>query len=228
MFRLLVIFCLVSHLQSGQALAQARQMTLVGEGRATAVPDMATVTVGVSVFAKTAEAALRENSTDMAAVLTLLAESGVEPRDMQTSQLSLHPRWKSQSSSNQQPEVAGFQASNTVSVRVRNLDSLGTILDDITQAGANQIQSIGFGLQNPWPLLDEARKRAIRDALAKATLYTEAAGVQFGQILRIEEAGAHAPQPQFARMEAMVSDAVPIARGETEIIARVMVVFELE
>ncbi|MCP5072642.1 MAG: SIMPL domain-containing protein [Rhodobacteraceae bacterium] len=210
-------------------MAEGGELIVIGRGSAVATPDMATVTLGVSVFERTAAQALRDNSRDMTSVLKLLTEAGVEDRDMQTSQLNLRPRWSNRSSTSNQPEIVGYEASNTVVVRVRKLDELGEILDQIAQAGANRIQSIGFGLQDPHPSQNAARVDAIRDARAKAELYTEAAGVELGAVILISEAGTSSPRPQFARMEAaMASDAVPIARGETEISAQITMVFELK
>ncbi|MCP5088811.1 MAG: SIMPL domain-containing protein [Rhodobacteraceae bacterium] len=227
--RIFVIFLVLFQFLAAPGFSESGELVVVGQGRVTATPDMATVTLGVSVFGRTAAQALGENSRDMTAVLKLLAAAGIEDRDMQTAQLSLHPRWNNRSSSNKPPEVIGFEAVNTVVVRVRNLPALGEILDQIAQAGANQIQSIGFGLQNPRPIQDAARVDAIKDAQAKAKLYAEAAGVRLGTIKLISETGTTPPRPQFARMEAaMASDAVPIARGESEVSAQITLVFALE
>jgi uncharacterized protein YggE len=103
-------------------------------------------------------------------------------------------------------------------------------LDVLTKAGVNQINSISFGIQKPRPLQDEARKRAIADAQSKAKLYAQAAGVNLGHVISINENGAaQNPRPMARTAEAaMMSDAVPVAEGELGLRANVTMVFEIE
>lgn len=205
----------------------AGQITVTGQGRVEAIPDMATITLGVTSEARTAAKALAENSAATAAVLAQVADAGVAPRDIQTSGLSLSPRWNSRASSGTtQPQIVGYSASNQVTVRVRALDRLGTILDQVVQSGANNFHGLSFGLQNPVPSTDVARQRAVADAARKAALYAEAAGVALGPIVEISEAGGVVAAPFMAREMAM-SDAVPIAQGEVSVAALVKMVFEI-
>lgn len=226
MLKLLRIFLIVAI--TGPVLADdARRISVSGTGVVAAAPDMATVSLGVIVVEETAQAALRGNSQQMAAVLDLLTQTGVAPRDVQTSQLSLQPRWDRQQSSNAAPDIIGYQASNQVAVRVRDLDALGSVLDALTQAGANRINGVTFGLQNPRPLQDEARRLAVTDARSKAMLYTEAAGVSLGDVMTLSESGGMTPRP-MAMSRMSDAESVPIAEGELEIRASVSVVFAIE
>lgn len=222
----LVAFLLVG---PGFAAEQQPQLSVTGEGVVEAAPDMATVSLGVYSEARTADAALAENNRNMAAVLEGLRAAGIAERDLQTSGLSLNPRWDNRSNSNNRPQIVGFMASNQLSVRVRDLGSLGALLDQLVGTGANRLNGVTFGLQDPRPLQDEARAAAVKDAMAKAALYAEAAGVKLGPIQSLSEAGGASPQPMaMARMEmAMASDAVPIAAGELSLRAQVSMVFAI-
>ncbi len=208
--------------------AQLRQITVTGQGAIEAAPDMATITVGVTTEAKTAVDALEKNSTATSAVLDRLSALSIDGRDLQTSNLTLSPRWTSRSSSvDGLPEISGFVATNTIMVRVRDLPKLGEVLDAVVRDGANTFHGLSFGLQEPRPVTDEARKQAVADAIAKATLYAQAAGVALGDVLSISEDRA-AAQP-FGSMEVvrMASDVVPVAEGELTIAASVTMVFAL-
>ncbi len=203
------------------------QIVVSGEGRVEARPDMATVSLGVTTEAETAAEALDENSTRMAEVLAQLREAGIEERDLQTSGLSLGPRWD-YGGGTRQPRLIGFTATNSLSVRVRDLDTLGGILDRSVRDGANTFNGLTFGLIEPQPVLDEARRRAVADARRKAELYAEAAGVTLGPILTLTESGGIAPpQPMMRMAAAEMSDAVPIAQGEVNITANVSITWRL-
>lgn len=217
---------------SGAAVAQetavpVAQVTVTGEGRVTAVPDMATVTLGVSAEAPSARAAMDRTSDGVAALFAQLEAAGVEPRDIQTSGLSLGPVWTRSRDGSEPPRISGFSASNTVTVRVRAVGDLGAVLDGALDSGANTLQGVSFGLQEPEPRLDEARALAVADARRKAELYATAAGVTLGPILSIAEAGGMpSPVPMF-RMEAAMADGVPVAAGETSVSAQVTIVWRI-
>lgn len=204
------------------------QLTVTGQGHVESVPDMATVRLGVTGQAKTAADALRENSAATRDVLDRVMAAGVEARDVQTSGLNLSPIWNNRQSSNgEQPDIVGYMVTNQVTVRVRDISLVGQVLDDVVQNGANTFNGLEFGLQDPGPATDEARKRAVAEALRKARIYADAAGVTLGAITEINEAGDYAPQPMLRREMAM-SDAVPIAEGEVSVGSTVTVIFEIE
>lgn len=213
------------------ALAQDGRPTIsvTGEGRSEAVPDMATVSIGARHEAETAAEALRASSEAVTAVLARLTEAGVDARDVQTSGLNISPRW-SPRYENRPPEIIGFVASNTVTVRVRDLDGLGGLLDVlVVEDGANSLGGISFGLQDPRAAMDAARRAAVADARARAELYAEEAGVSVGAVMSISEMSRSAPVMRGVMMEAaMASDMpVPVARGELEITAQVQMVFAI-
>ena len=204
-----------------------RQIVVQGEGVVQAAPDMAIVQVGVVKEARTAGEAMDRANRAAAAVLERIAETGIESRDVQTANISLHPRM--QHSSGSAPRVVGYVASNNLSVRVRDLAVLGGLLDAVVGDGANSMNGLSFAIDDRGPLEDEARALAVADARAKAEILAEAAGVALGPIQSISEQGAGFQPQVFSRgavaMEAM---AAPVAEGELEIRSRVTMVFAIE
>jgi uncharacterized protein len=215
---------------SGPAIAQedARRITVTGEGRVETAPDMATVTLGVTSEAQGAREAIDENSRAMVAVLERLRGAGIEERDLQTADFTVSPRFD-YSRSDGAGEITGFVAQNTVSVRVRDLDRLGEILDAVARDGANSFQNLSFGLQNPEPSEDEAREAAVAEARRKAELYAAAAGVRLGALMTLSEEGGAPPQPKMMQAEMRAaSDSVPVAAGEVSLTSRVTLVYAIE
>jgi uncharacterized protein len=201
-------------------------ITVTGEGTVASAPDLATISLGVTTQAPTAAGAMAANTTALTTVLERLKAAGVEPRDMQTSNLTLNPNWVSADSTGT-PKIEGYVASNILTVQVRALDSLGAVLDGSITDGANTLNGVTFGLAEPRPALDEARKKAVADAVARATLLAEAAGAKLGHILSITEASGFAqPVPMF-RLDAAEAS-VPTAGGEVGLTASVTMVFEIK
>lgn len=201
-------------------------ITVSGEGRVDAAPDMATINLGVTTQARTASEALAANSASLTTVLDNLRAAGIEARDIQTTGLSVNPSWQyDQSGGN--GRITGYVATNGVTVRVRALDTLGGVLDAAVKDGANTLNGIEFGLAEPGPAMDEARTRAVGDARRRAELLTAAAGVKLGRIVTISEGGGYAPPMPMYRAEAASAAPVPVAAGEITASASVTVVWEL-
>lgn len=215
--------------------ASARTLSLTGQAEVRAAPDMAVISAGTVSEANTAREALSANNETMAAVLKTIAAAGVAEKDIQTSNFSIQPKYtyppRASDGAQEAPKIDGYTVSNTVTVLVRNLDRLGAVMDAVVSSGVNQMNGLNFTIAEPEPLRNEARKAAVADALARAQLYADAAGVKLGPIRSIsEEAHVRPPQP-MARMamEAAAADAaVPIAQGEQVIEATVNIVWGLE
>lgn len=204
-------------------------ISVAGEGTVEIAPDMATLNLGVTTEADTAAAALKANSEGLAVALARLKEAGIEDRDIQTSGLSVNPRYDYPNDGSQ-PKLNGYVASNMVMVRVRDLSILGATLDGTVADGANTLSGIAFGLQEPDAAMDEARRRAVADAAHKAALYAEAAGVKLGRIASItEQANYGGPQPMMMAEARMAKDAgsVPVASGELTVSSTVSVIYEI-
>lgn len=204
-------------------------IAVTGEGKVDMAPDMAMLSLGVMTQADTAAAALKANSDGLSGALDRLKAAGIEGRDIQTSGLSLHPNID-YSSTGREPQVRGYTASNMLTVRLRDLSVLGQTLDAVVTEGANTLNGLSFGLQNPDEATDEARRRAVADATHKAALYAEAAGVTLGRIVTISEQGNYGgPQPMMMAEARFAKDAgsVPVASGEISIGATISVVYEI-
>lgn len=204
------------------------RITVMGEGRVDARPDMATITLGVTTQGDTAAAALAENSTRLAAVLAQLKAAGVAERDLQTSGLNLGPRMD-YSRDGEPPKVIGYEVSNQVTVRVRDLAALGGILDKAVGDGANTFQGLSFGLADASGALDAARVNAVTEAARKAAMMAEAAGAKLGPVIEMSETGGMAdPVPMYRRgAVAMAAEAVPVEGGEVTYTVNVTMTWEL-
>lgn len=208
------------------AQAESARLVVIGEGRVDGRPDMATLTLGVTTQAVMAAPAMAANSSQLSAVLEQLRAAGIAERDLQTSGLSLNPIWD-HSASGGAPQIRGYVASNMLSVRIRELDVLGEVLDAAVRDGANSFNGLAFGLSDPAPAMDEARRRAVADARHKAGILAEAAGVTLGAVVSIAEGGGNQPAPMF-RLEASMADgAIPVAEGEVSLMAQVTMIFEI-
>jgi len=218
-----------------QETARPRESTVIvtGEGTAEMAPDMALVDLGVVKDAKTAREALDANNKAMADILAAMKEAGIEARDLQTSGFAINPQYQfpqSTTGENPPPILLGFQVSNTVTLRVRDLSKLGEILDKAVTLGANHGGGIRFVNDKPDAAVSTARARAVENAIAKAKELTAAAGVGLGRVLEISETSYRAePMPM---MRAMAKDfaaagAVPVATGENSYSVVVNVTFAL-
>jgi uncharacterized protein YggE len=203
--------------------AAEKTVTVTGEATVGVAPDTAIIRIGVSSQEKTAREAGEANARQMTSVLAAIKASGIAERDIQTSRLSLQPQYDPNKGGT--PRLTGFQANNQVTVRIRDIDSLPTVLDRAIGAGANEMSGIEFVVSEQSRLLDQARDDAIVDARRKAELYAKAAGAKLGHVVSISEEGPAPPQPR--PMQAMRAGAVPVAPGEQTLRAIVSVSYEL-
>jgi uncharacterized protein YggE len=210
----------LSLLAAAPAWAEAK-MTVSGIGEVAAAPDMATISLGVTTEGMEAAEAMRRNSEAMTAVLAAVAAAGVAERDVQTSALSVSPRWEPPRPNETAPRVSGFVATNIVTVRVRDLDALGGVLDAVLGEGANTLNGLSFGVADDTALRDAARQAAVADAARKARVLAEAAGVTLGPVTEIVEGGGFGGPFPSARMDMAMAEAVPVAPGELSLQATV-------
>lgn len=217
------------------APAYAGSITVEGRGEIMAAPDMAQINSGVTTQGATAREALDANSAAMAQLIAELKASGIEARDIQTSGFSVNPNYvyteeRDANGYSLPPKIAGYQVANTVTVNVRALDTLGSILDKSVSVGANTVNGVSFSVADPSALYDEARKAAFADARAKAELYATAAGGTLEEINSISE-GQSFNSPQPVAMYAMRAEAapdVPVEGGELAFAINLNVQWELE
>src|SRR3974390_713654 len=156
-----------------------RLITVTGEGSFALAPHIAVIRIGVSTQGKTAADASNANAQKMAAVLGAIKDAPIAERDVQTAALSLQPQYDSNKPG--APRLVGFQASNQVAVKIRDIQELPNVIDRAISAGANEMSGIEFVVSEESKLLDQARGRAIADARRKADLYAQAAGGDGGR-----------------------------------------------
>lgn len=129
-------------------------------GRAKRVPDVATLSAGVVTQSADGNAAMRQNAEQMSKVMAAMKAAGIADKDVQTSGISLSPQYTYKV--NEAPKINGYQASNTVSLKVRDIARLGKVLDALVAQGANDINGPSFSIDQPEPVYDEARVAALK------------------------------------------------------------------
>lgn len=207
------------------------RLDVVATGEVNRVPDLAIISAGVVTRAQTASQAISQNAQQMQRVVAALRRAGVAERDIQTSSINLNPEYRYVE--NQPPVLTGYQASNQVNVRFRNIGESGEILDALVAQGANQINGPTLTIDKPEAALDEARRAAIDVARQRAQLYAQATGKRVGRILAISESpGAGRPYPmpmaEFAQRGAAADASTKIVPGEQTLSVTLSVTFELE
>lgn len=214
-------------LLTSPAWADPRTISISGHGEVRAVPDMAEVRAGVTITAPTAAQALTANSGRMQSVFAALKKMGVPEKNIQTTNFYISLQYTN-GDNNTPRRLTGYQVNNDVTVRLDDIGKVGSALDTLVAAGANQMNGISFSIQNPVPVLERARTEAVADARTRAETYAKAAGVSLGSILSISEGGGEAPRPVMYRMAAAMAPAPPpIAAGEQTITADVAMVWEI-
>lgn len=209
-------------------------VTVTGEGEASVAPDMAVITLTVLREGETAREALDASNAAMEDVLAAMREEGIAARDLQTAGFSINPRYTQPRDGEpmEAPEIAGYEVANTLTVRLRELDRLGAVLDRAVSLGVNRGGDIMLTNDDPSETLAEARRDAVEDAVARAETLAEAAGVSLGRVLRIDENPHHFQPIPLARAEMAQSfaadAAVPIAEGENIYRVNVTMTWELE
>lgn len=217
---------------AAMADTENRYITVSGEGEVSAVPDTAWVTSGVNTQAGTAAQALSENNKLMQEMLDVFKDADIEEKHIQTTGFNIHPVYDYSANSNP-PKLTGYQVSNSITAKLTELEELGQLLDDIVNAGSNQVSGIQFGFDNDEQLLDQARQNAMTDAMRKAQLYADAVDAKVGDVVSISETGAVLPAPAYrlaevAQASRMDAGSVPVMKGEKELTATVTVVYELD
>lgn len=213
-----------------QAVTATPALNLSAYGEVKVAPDMATISFGVVTEATTAQAAMADNARRMAEVFAALGRAGIAERDIQTSGLNLSAQYDYQE--NQPPRLRGYQASNRVTVRVRDLTKVGSTADAVVAAGVNQIDGISFGLIDPTEAENQARLLAVRALQSKAALYSQALGVRLGELRSFSEGGGYSPpQPMpvamYARGAMMDSASTSVAGGELSVRIDVTGVYDI-
>lgn len=204
-----------------------RTIYVSGIGRVMVIPDLADLRLGVTITAKTVEAARSANAASMIGVIDALKKLGIAARDIQTTNLSLSPAYDYSSNTNP-PRLTGYTLANTVAVTIRELATVGRAIDGALAAGATSLDSITFRARDTSAAERAAREAAVADARAKAEILAAAAGVSIAGVAAISESGSPIPYPalrgEMAKM-AMADVSTPVETGTNEVSITVAVTY---
>jgi uncharacterized protein YggE len=211
-----------------QSIAGTR-LDISATGEVTRVPDIAVISAGVVTRAATAKAALQQAANKMARVRAALSRAGIADRDIQTTNINLNPDYAYEN--NRPPRLTGYNASNQVSVRFRDVANSGEILDALVAEGANSINGPTLTIDKPEAAIDEARARAVAAGRARAEMYARSMGLRVVRVVAVSESSSSYPVPPpmavMARAE-MADASTKIDPGEQKLQVNLQMTFELQ
>jgi uncharacterized protein YggE len=211
-----------------ESMFRATTLNLAAHGETKIAPDMAAISLGVTTQARTAAQALADNAARMNQVMAALKAAGVAGKDIQTSGLNLNAQYAYEQG--QSPRLTGYQATNQVTITVRDLARLGAAVDATVGAGANQVNGVSFGLADPTAAENAARVQAVRALQAKAELYAQTTGYRVSRLVSLDEGvaveGPRPPMPMMAMARAQKAE-TSVAPGELSVRIDVTGLYEL-
>lgn len=212
----------------------ARTITVSGEGKISAKPDIANVSLSVVSKAATVKLVTADNNTKMNAVLSAVKGLGVDAKDITTSQYSLYPEYDYNYLGRGTNKIIGYNLTQEITIKVRDLEKVDEILDSGTKAGANQVGSLVFDIDDAGPVKKQAREMAFTKAREKAQEMASQAGVSLGRVVTFSEDTPIYPVPYYnfameARaMDAGAAEAPSVEPGQKELTMNVSVTYEIE
>ncbi len=233
--------------QDSVIVSSNRSITVSADAKVVAVPDVATFSAGVITQGGKDVAALqKENSTKSNKIVDFIKSKGVAAKDIQTEQYSVEPRY--QTSSCYTPtaypgnaeicppaEIVGYSIRQSISVKVRNFQTIGDLLGGLVTAGANEVSSISFTIDDPDMLQNQAREKAIAKALLKAKTIARASGFSLGNVVSFDEGYSGYPVPYYSKASMSVGAeardmavAPSIEPGSQNITANVTIRYEIK
>ena len=241
------IFLLVNIQHLADTATTTNTIAFSGEGKISAKPDIAAISFSIVTEAATSKSAQDANSIKSQKVVNFLKGQGIADKDIKTSGYNVYPQYsyprpcpmmldKSGVTypciQDDQQKISGYQVTQSFEVKIRNLDNIGVILDGLVAQGANQVNNLGFQIENQDKLKDQARQMAISDAKAKARALQSQLGIGLGRIVNYYEGGNY---PIYYGMEAKAMDgrggAMPpepsVPAGENEIVVNVTITYQI-
>ena len=202
---------------------------VTGQGSVKGEPDIASFQAGITTSAPTARTSQKENAERSNRVIETLKRSGIEKKDIQSTRYTIHPQYEYAGGKR---TFKGYQTSHFLSVTLHDIAKTGEVLDAVISAGGTDIPSIQFSIEDPFPLENQARSKAVHEAKEKARILAEAAGVKVGKLISIQETLERGrpilPMMAIAGVEESARAETPIEMGEMEIIARVQMKYAIE
>ena len=201
-----------------------------GTGKVTVTPDVAILSLGIQAQAIDVAQAQAEAAAAMDKVMTALKDAGVAEKDIQTTYFSIYPltKWDNDK---QESIITGYQVTNTVTVKVRKVDQTGSVIDAVAIAGGNltRVNNISFTVDDPTPYYEQARVKAVADAVAKAKKLADNAGIKLGKVTYITES-SNTPSPIYRTDMAAApkeGSTTPISTGEIDITTNVQITYAI-
>lgn len=208
------------------------QISITGEGKVAAKPDVAILTATILTERPTVSQAQSQNTESSNAVAEFLSKEGVQAKDIKTITYSIYPQYFY--AQNKKPEITGYQVRNTLEIKIRDLAKVDDIVGGVVQNGANEIGGVSFTIENPNKLKEEARKLAIAMAKEKAEVLSKDLGVRLKRIIGFSENDAGIPPPiyygkaqEFNVAGGYGGGGPELQQGEQEVKVFVTVTYEL-
>lgn len=248
----LVIFLLTMINHIANTATNTNTISFSGEGKVFAVPDIAAISFSILTEATTSKAAQNSNSTKSKQIVDFLKSQNIEDKDIKTTGYNIYPQYSYPLPTGRQvdpvplkaesvsypdyypgsPKITGYQVNQSFEVKVRDLEKISTILDGLVSAGANQVNNLGFKVDNEEELKEQARELAIKDAKEKAKTLKKQLGISLGKIIGYNEGGYY---PVYFKAESVnygvggVSDEGPsVPAGENEIVVNVTITYQVK
>jgi uncharacterized protein YggE len=209
---------------AGPVGANPRQVTVVGSGEVQGVPDTLTADVSVEAAAADVTTAMNQANARQNSVLNALNASGIDPKDISTTQVSLQPQYGDNS------VITGYRASNSIQIKIRKLDTASQVLANVVNAGgdATRINSVSYSIEDDSKLVTDARARAFNDAKQRAEQYAGLSGLSLGKVISISEVpGGTPPTPPMPMPRGAMASSVPLQPGQQTVSFSVTAVWEL-
>ncbi len=225
----LSIFVLASTDKVINTATTTNTVSVQGEGKVLAKPDVAVVDFSIVTEAATSKAAQNQNSPKSKAVTDFLKKQGIEDKDVKTTGYNIYPQYNYPRYD--KPEIRGYQVTQSFQVKIRDLDKASTVVDGLVTAGANNVSHLQFTIDEPEKLKDEAREKAIADAKEKAEKLEKQIGIRLGRIVNFDENTGGYPLLFYAKsMEAADGiggggPSLPV--GENEIVVNITLTYQI-
>ena len=214
----------------GKPTAERDTIAISGEGKVTGIPDVATISAGLQTEKADVKTAQKENTDKMNRLIANLKNLGVESKDIQTSYYNIYPQYDW---TNGKQILRGYQVSQGVSIKIRNLSKIGDILAAAGENGANQVSGLSFNIDDPEVLRQEARVKALQNAKEKADALARVAGVDLGKIVSFSEY-AETPYTSYKALDGLgyggggEAAAPTVESGSMDIVVSVTVSYEIK
>ena len=246
----LSLFLLVTMNRISDTAVTTNTISFSGEGKIFAVPDIAAISFSIVTEATTSKEVQNQNSEKSKKVVEFLKNQNIEDKDIKTTGYNIYPQYSYPLPTGRQadpiplgaesiayteyypsnPKITGYQVSQSFEVKVRDLEKISTILDGLVTAGANQVNHLGFQVDNEEELKEQARELAIKDAKEKADKLKKQLDIRLGKIVNYSEGGYY---PVYFKAEALdsrggMSSGPDIPVGENEIVVNVTITYQIK